>query len=80
MGFIRKTLFRLALLSGGLYTLYRFGLSDEAKEQLKGAINAVSSAASNIKGIIDEQTGEIVEDTHLPNKEQTMRDWERIGY
>lgn len=80
MGFIRKTLFRLALLGGGLYGLYRFGLSDEAKEQLKGAINAVSSAASNIKGIIDEQTGEIVEDTHLPNKEQTMRDWERIGY
>ena len=80
MGAIRRGLIGLALLGGMGYALYRFGLSDEAKEQLKAATSTVKSFAGNVYELIEENRASVVEDVDLPNRNETAREWADLGY
>ena len=80
MGAMKNRLVGLALFGAGAALIYRFGISDGAKQSLKEAIGTIGEVVERISELMGEMSGQTVEDNYLPNREQTIAQWERLGY
>lgn len=82
---LRRQLLLLGLLGAGVYFSYQNLLSDEAKEQLCAAFATIKDTAQRMQ----EQLGVPVEfgmsvgatdkAQDLPNRQETMKQWEALG-
>lgn len=77
---IKSLLTTTVLLAGAGALVYKFGLSDSAKESLRESARSVSDAARSIVETVEDMAGIVVDDGPLYNREQTEREWEALGY
>ena len=69
----------LVIVSG--YCLYQFGLSEEAKQNLRSATEKVLESGKKIASVIEDFQGQVVEDEGpLYNVESTKAQWKAMGY
>ena len=57
---------------------YRLLLSDDARASLRGCAAGVRDATDKLAELIDRD--EYSEEEGLPNREQTIADWQKLGY
>ena len=77
---ISITLIELLLLGGAGTAAYFFLLDERAKEGLKNGFKSVQDMYANVKDIVEERQGIVVEEEIAPNKRETIEQWERLGY
>lgn len=70
----------VAVFAGAGALLYRFGLSEEAKQGVKAAARSVRDATEDISERISELCGtEVGEDMTARQREVSLQ-WERLGF
>ena len=77
---LRNQLLLMAVVGISCLAAYELLLTREAKEQLKGAVSAVSGSYNRISNIINNHIGIVMEEDVLPNREDALRQWAEIGY
>lgn len=69
-----------AVLGAAGYLLYRFGLTEEARESVKSAARTAREAGERVSAIIDDNAGAVEHPEDLPNRRATVAQWEALGY
>lgn len=76
-----RKLVGLGLLAGAGALLWKFGLTDEAKNGLTNAANTVRDAYGKVTETINAAYGQVMpDDNPLPNQQATRQDWENLGF
>lgn len=68
-----------AVLTTAALALYRFGLSEDAREQLRGAARSVRDACGRIEDVLSSGAAANVRPEDLPNRRATEAQWEALG-
>lgn len=66
-----------ALIFAGVY---RFGLSEEARNQVRKTASSVAEACRRINEVISPTTEGEVTPEDLPNRQATAAQWRSLGY
>lgn len=77
---VRSTIASLGLIAGACAFIYRFGLTEKARASMREGAKSVSDAVNKVVETVESAAGIVVDDGPLYNREQTERDWERLGY
>lgn len=77
---VRNALRISVVLAGVTVFVYRFGLSERARESLREGARSVSDAVESVVEKIEDMAGIVVDEGPLHNREETERDWEALGY
>ena len=77
---LRASLIGIALITGTGVTAYQLFLTKEAKQALRAAVTSVGKTATALRATVQEQQGVLMEEEKLPNSEQTLREWDALGY
>jgi|GEM_PF-2685325 len=77
---LRNRVIGLMLVASAGALLYRFGLTKEARENVKRALTSVKDAYMQIEGLMIDVHGITVAEPILPNRASTLSQWERFGY
>ena len=77
---LRASLIGIALITGTGVTAYQLLLTKEAKQALRAAVTSVGKTATALHATVQEQQGVLMEEEKLPNSEQTLREWDALGY
>lgn len=70
----------LGALAGAGALLYRYGLSDEAKNGLKAAAHSVKDAYETISDHIRDLYGSEMEEDVAEHQREISRQWEDLGF
>lgn len=68
-----------AVLTAATLALYRFGLSEDAREQLRGAARSVRDAYGRVEDVLSSGGTARVRPEDLPNRRATEAQWEALG-
>ena len=63
-----------------LALLYRFGLSEEARDQVREAADSVRDACRQVEDVISPSHEEETNPEDLPNRRATAAQWRSLGY
>lgn len=63
-----------------LVGVYRFGLSEEARDQVRKTASSVADACRRINDVISPTTEGEVAPEDLPNRQATAAQWRSLGY
>lgn len=70
-----------AVVVGAGVAVYAFGLTEEARSNLKNAARNVGASYKRLSSFVSDMRGVVVEDdVYLPNREDALRQWEALGY
>ena len=70
----------LGTLVGAGALLYRFGLSDEAKEGVKAAARSVKDVCDDISARVSDLYGTEVKEDMTERQREVRLQWERLGF
>ena len=70
----------LSTLVGAGALLYRFGLSDDAKEGVKASARSVKDACDNISARVSDLYGTEVKEDMTERQREVRLQWERLGF
>ena len=70
----------LGTLVGAGALLYRFGLSDEAKEGVKSAARSVRDACDDIATRVNDLYGTTMKEDMTERQREVRLQWERLGF
>lgn len=79
MAKVRTYVAAAAVLTAATLALYRFGLSEDAREQLRGAARSVRDAYGRVEDVLSSGGGGHVPPEDLPNRRATEAEWEALG-
>lgn len=70
----------LGVLGSCVVVAYRVLLTDEARAELKKTAGSVRDACRQVNESIEQAEGQVMEEDELPNRQQTRKEWEALGY
>lgn len=71
----------VAAIVGVGYVVYRYCITEDAKETAKQAVQQVKDACENVVEIITQAQGQVMDDDNpLPNQQATEQQWAAMGY
>ena len=70
----------LGVLGSCAVVAYRVLLTDEARAELKQTAGSVRDAYRKVNESIEQAEGQVMEEDELPNRQQTRKEWEVLGY
>lgn len=68
-----------AVLTAATLVLYRFGLSEDAREQLRCAARSVRDAYGRVEDVLSSGGSARVRPEDLPNRRASEAQWEALG-
>lgn len=77
---VRGKLVALALLCAAGAAVYRWGLTEEARESVRSGARSMREAWDTVTSAVEDAMGVVVDDGSGANREQALRDWEALGY
>lgn len=80
MGRLRRRVTAVAVLAGTAALVYRFGLSDEARDKLKEAARSVRDSYERINEVLGGGADVVDDPENLPNRRATEAQWESLGF
>lgn len=75
-----RSLVLLAVVSGAAAAVYRFGLTEDARQHLRESVSCVRDAYDSVSNALDRIRGIVVEEPLETSQERTKREWEALGY
>ena len=70
----------LGVLGTSVAVAYRVLLTDEARAELRKTVSTVREAYRQVNESIEQAEGQVMEEDELPNRQQTRKEWEALGY
>lgn len=70
----------LGVLGTSAAVAYRVLLTDEARAELRKMVSTVRDAYRQVNESIEQAEGQVMEEDELPNRQQTRKEWEALGY
>ena len=70
----------LGVLGTSVAVAYRVLLTDEARAELRKTVSTVRDAYRQVNESIEQAEGQVMEEDELPNRQQTRKEWEALGY
>lgn len=85
MGTVRRVAATLAIVGGGGYLYYRYGLTDEGRERVHAAVTTLRDGmqiiAANVGPVVESMRQEATRPhSASSNREETRRQWTELGY
>ncbi len=78
---IRNYTVGIVLLSGAVVAAYELLLTDEAKQNLSKSVAEMRKSVQDLSDAVHDARGVTVdEENYLANREDTLKQWEAIGF
>ncbi len=77
---VKLRIWTLAILGVSSFTAYQLLLTPEAKVQAKKTVKTIVDSFANIKNLIEERQGIVVEESYPENIKRTQAQWEKLGF
>lgn len=70
----------LGVLGTSAAVAYSVLLTDEARAELRKTASTIRDAYRQVNESIEQAEGQVMEEDELPNRQQTRKEWEALGY